>query len=95
MKNKIDEVRLEGVYANPEEMGITLGWEGDEGYGLINFRFYYPETEEQDYFIAIDSELMGREFVKQVLCQMVDNAKLTHEIMGEERYKELKEKGRI
>ena len=71
----IDEVSIEGVVAYLDNFDrkprfrFTINWCGDKGFGEIAI-VYQPDTDE----FFIDSELMSREFVKAVLCKMVDKA---------------------
>ena len=53
---------------------IVVGWSGDRGFGQIEIRYKLLSGE---YYI--DSELMSREFVKAVLCKMVDEADIRGE----------------
>jgi hypothetical protein len=48
---------------------FTLSW-SKEGVGFGEFRFYKSEDEA----IHINNECMGKNFIKNVLCNMVDIA---------------------
>lgn len=71
MEVEIDGVkefkRLDGKHCKI----IRLAWEDEErGFGLIDIF----QIEDED--ILIDSEYMSREFVKKVLTNLVDQARL-------------------
>ena len=64
------EVDFYGVHGNPENIGFTLNWSKDGvGFGQLSIRQML-----EDNSIEIDSECMGKEFVKEILCALVDNA---------------------
>ena len=71
----IEGVEIEGVVAYLDDFDrkprfrFTVNWCGDRGFGEIAI-VYKPDTDE----FFIDSELMSRQFVKAVLCKMVDRA---------------------
>jgi hypothetical protein len=49
---------------------IRLAWEDEEkGFGLI-------DIEQDNYGISINSECMSADFIKKVLCSLVDQAKI-------------------
>ena len=82
---EIYDVSIEGVVAYLGELDreprfrFTINWTGDKGFGEIAV-INKPSTNE----FFIDSEFMGRDFVKAVLCKLVDNSY----IRGEENCKE-------
>ena len=52
--------------------GVELEWTAkDCGFG----RFYFYHNDEGQ--LCCDSETMGKEFIKRMLCQMVDDCELT------------------
>jgi len=65
----VHSVSIEGVFGNLTELGVKFSWIGD-GYGEISI------TETVDGTIRVDSEYMSREFVMEVLKQLVDDAEL-------------------
>lgn len=53
--------------------GMTVQWSSDSlGFGEVSFSRFSPATNE----VIIDSECMGKEFVKTLLAKMVDKATL-------------------
>lgn len=62
--------------------GFQLNW-SKEGVGFGQFYFY---TNSDTGRIHCDNEIMGREFIKGILCKMVDEA-----IMNEPHRKEKKD----
>jgi hypothetical protein len=75
------DVILDGIsaaYSEPEKDGIEfsifLNWE-DEELGFGNIRIIQDGED-----IYIDSELMGKEFIKKVLCSLVDQAKIINHV---------------
>lgn len=53
--------------------GMTVQWSSNSlGFGEVSFSRFSPATDE----VVIDSECMGREFVKALLAKMVDGATL-------------------
>jgi len=75
-KYEIYDANILGIFSYIDEdkaFGFTLQWDGSPGFGQIRI----SQTEYQEKFILhIDSESMGREFVKAVLNKMVDDAVL-------------------
>ena len=52
--------------------GVQMNWEAkDCGFG----QFYFYHNDEGQ--LCCDSETMGKEFIKRMLCQMVDDCELT------------------
>ena len=51
--------------------GIFVNWTA-KGTGFGQFYFYYENDQ-----LMCDSETMGKEFIKRMLCQMVDDCELT------------------
>ena len=51
--------------------GFIVNWTA-EGTGFGQFYFYYENDQ-----LMCDSETMGKEFIKRMLCQMVDDCELT------------------
>lgn len=60
-------VSICGVYANDSQMGFKIRWISN-GFGEINI------CQLSSGQILIDSEYMGKEFVKKMLCELVDKA---------------------
>lgn len=71
---RIKEVSVDGVFANSETKGCIINWEDYDGYfGQIRITSpSYVHLVKDN--IRIDSENMSPEFVKAVLCRMVDLA---------------------
>lgn len=55
---------------------VYVGWEA-KGRGFGEFYFYTKEDEEGNLKIYCDNELCNKEFIKKMLCKMVDDAELT------------------
>jgi hypothetical protein len=70
----IKNVFVGGVFANGNTKGASIGWEDYEGYfGQISI--VSPENIHlAGDNVQIDSENMSPEFIKAVLCRMVDLA---------------------
>jgi hypothetical protein len=73
------ETNIGGVFANESQVGFKIKWfnadKGEWGEILI--------TRNNSFFnfdVIIDSENMNKDFVKNVLCTLVDNARLVHEM---------------
>ncbi len=50
---------------------LRLEWSGEKGYGQIDItQREYPDGEID---VVVDSEFMGDEFVKSVLCKLIDD----------------------
>jgi len=73
-------VKIDGITAATDEFDvhdivfhIRLAWDDEEhGFGLIDISQYRNGA-------VIDAEYMGREFVKKVLCTLVDEADMKDE----------------
>lgn len=52
--------------------GFQVDWTA-KGCGFGQFYFYYDEDGQ----LCCSSETMGKDFIKRMLCQMVDDCKLT------------------
>ena len=66
------DAKILGVYANETQVGIKIGWcDINRGFGEILITRNSPIFE-----IVIDSETMGKDFVKEVLNKLVDNGRL-------------------
>jgi len=64
------EVTFYGVHGNPETIGFTLDWSDPKfGFGQIGI-----DQDNKTGEILIDSESMSPEFVRSVLCALVDKA---------------------
>lgn len=66
----------QAVYYHPAdtckpEVSFTLWWSG-RYVGFGEFRFFYRDGE-----LMIDNECMDKDFIKAMLCKMVDDATLT------------------
>ncbi|HUU88747.1 MAG TPA: hypothetical protein VMX17_13480 [Candidatus Glassbacteria bacterium] len=66
------DAKILGVYANENQVGIKIGWcDSEHGFGEILI------TRNGIMFdIVIDSENMGKDFVKKVLNSLVDNGRI-------------------
>ena len=66
------DAKILGIYANENQVGIKIGWcDTERGFGEILI------TRNGAMFdIVIDSETMGKDFVKEVLNKLVDNGRL-------------------
>ena len=51
---------------------VSFKWSA-RGAGFGNLYFYF---NEKDSYVHCENELMGREFIKKMLCNMVDNCVL-------------------
>lgn len=68
----INDVSINAVFSNSENSGFSLSWDSKElGFGEISFIQFHKNGK-----IRIDSEHMGKDFVKKVLHAFVDIAKL-------------------
>lgn len=79
-KNK----EIDVMYANTED-NLSVNW-GVKNWGFGGFHFHYDS--EQDRLI-FDTEYMGKEFVKAVLCKMVDNGLFTDFEKSEKKVNQL------
>ena len=70
MSYKVLDVGLEGMFADPDQFGFGIRW-SVSGYGTGQFDFRYWGNEWR-----IANEFMSKDFIKAVLCAMVDQAKL-------------------
>ena len=74
MKNISNEriygAELEGVFCNANTRGFRVTWDSDVGFGQFDF---YIETNNNNKLI-ISNEHMSKEFIKEVLCKLVDVA---------------------
>jgi hypothetical protein len=66
----IVDVYIDGVFSNKDEMGISIAWAA-KGTGFGNISITEFTTGE----VLIDTENMSKEFVKEVLCALIDKAK--------------------
>ena len=69
----ITNATIGGIYSNETEMGFRISWAGnkeDSGFGQITINRF------KNGAIVIDSEYMGKDFVKKVLTKLVDDAKV-------------------
>lgn len=56
--------------------GFTIHWE-DSDLGFGQFYFYrYENASTGEFKIKCSNELMSKEYIKKVLCAMVDNCEL-------------------
>jgi hypothetical protein len=63
----IHDACISGIFATDDDhMGFKLSWSGNDGFGEVSF--------DQGARLVIRSEYMGKDFVKEVLCKMVDDA---------------------
>lgn len=65
--SEIHEVHIDGVVANEDGLGFSIGWSGEKGFGSI--RIF--EHTKNDMFFEIDSENMSKEFVEKVLLSLL------------------------
>lgn len=70
MEINANGVGIGGVYSNKDEMGFRIYWNGSLGFGNININQFINKNG----VIRIDSEHMSKDFVKKVLCSLVDQA---------------------
>ena len=68
---KIMDTKLGGVFANSQTTGFCVKWWA-HGTGYGEFTFHYDPNNKWH----IDNEYMDKEFIKNVLCAMVDSATL-------------------
>jgi hypothetical protein len=64
---QINEVHIDGVFANKDELGFHIWWKGDKGFGSIRI----SEHIQNDMWFEVDSENMSREFVEKVLLSLL------------------------
>ena len=78
MGSNISGLKLDSVFANTETTGFCIRWfVKGTGYGEFTFRY------DPDSLWHIDNEYMGKEFIKSVLCAMVDAATLDDGMDGD------------
>jgi hypothetical protein len=62
---------------------VTFSWAAEDiGFGEFCFfweRKGWYEDGEQCYRLKCDNECMSKEFIKEMLCKMVDESVLVHE----------------
>lgn len=69
------ESYIDALFSNDTGMGFVIGWSDEtKGFGQITFR-----QDSNDKQLSIDSECMGREFVKKILCSLVDKSTLEYD----------------
>lgn len=67
---EIKDAKYFPIYCEPNA-GITFSWgRADTGFG--QFYFYVKDKE-----LYCDNEMMSKDFVKEMLCHMVDSATFT------------------
>jgi hypothetical protein len=67
---EINNVEILGVKEKDENAGLLrIEWQYEKGFGVLNLFINNGKVE-------IDSEFMSKDFVKQILCKLVDEAKL-------------------
>ena len=76
------EVQILGFSAGSEMLRIVIGWsDPDTGFGQIEIMQY---LDEEYGSVVIDSELMDRPFIKDVLNALVDKARVRGEPLDKE-----------
>jgi len=55
----------------PESFGISFGWTA-KGVGFGEFYFY----RNKEGGLVCDNECMSKEFIKKMLCQMIDDCEM-------------------
>lgn len=65
------DVELFGVYSNDEYFGFSVAWGNKDGFGRIHFM-----QNHKTGTVEIDNECMDKEFIKNLLIELVDNATL-------------------
>ena len=70
----ITDTKLGAVFANSQTTGFCIKWWA-KGTGYGEFTFHYDPNNKWH----IDNECMSKDFIKAVLCAMVDQAKLDDE----------------
>ena len=70
MTDEIYEAKIEGVYCNYDGFGFRLVWNSNIGFGQFDFTVEKNKPEK----LWIDNECMSKDFIKEVLCKMVDDA---------------------
>lgn len=73
--NNLDDI-CEPVSLTDEEMvdGTALFSWSKKGYGFGMLYFYFKEDDNGKKVLHCDNEYMSKERVKEILCNMVDNA---------------------
>jgi len=72
----IKSVSVVGVFSQYGDKGVRIGWFDDDGYfGNLSIK-QVEGNNPSETNMFIDSENMSKEFVKEVLCAMVDNSEL-------------------
>ena len=69
-KHEIYDVKFEGIWCNSDSVGFRIKWNSNIGFGQFDFLTKGNKPDK----LFIDSEYMGKEFVKAVLNKMVDDA---------------------
>ena len=68
---------ITGVRAVEGQLGVNISWHSPEkGFGQLSLTQYLSEGEP---VLVIDSELMSRETVKEILDALVDSARILGE----------------
>lgn len=65
-------VGISGVYCDKEELGFRIYWNTEFGFGHISF-----SQPTDGGLITVDSESVSKEFVKEILCALVDQSVFT------------------
>jgi len=68
MKYELFSADLGGVYKDKDHVAIVVEWSADIGFGEIIIKQYANDD------IVMDTELMGKDFVRDVLHKFVDDA---------------------
>jgi len=63
-----------GVDEDSQETTIIIGWDCEKGFGNMAIKQVVSDGDVQFF---IDNEMMSREFLKRVLCAIVDKAILS------------------
>lgn len=68
MKRRIETAVIDSIDGMDKKGLIDIYWDGELGFGHIYLIF------NNDDQLVIESEYMGKEFIKEVLCKLVDDA---------------------
>mgnify|MGYP000436271008 CR=1 FL=1 len=64
--------------SNGVENSLQISW-SKKGKGFGNFWFFFEKDENGNDVLKCDNECENRTFIKEILCNMVDNAELVDE----------------
>ena len=72
IENKYEKLKFDSIIKSKreEKEAFSINWHSDDlGFGQVTFDYDINENK-----LHIDSECMSKEFVKELLCRMVDNS---------------------